>query len=136
MDIKENQMQLSKFISSHLTVVALYKSQKESQATLNQAIEDMTKFDKTVIVLGDFNFCYLDNYLNSTKKYMRNRDFKQLINVPTHIEGNLLDQAYIRDKEEKMDVTGDIQGKYYSDHKALNIIIRWKFQSQLSDYAN
>ena len=57
---------------------------------------------------------------------MRNRNFKQLINVPTHIEGNLLDQAYIRDEEEKIHVTGDIQGKYYSDHKALNIIITLK----------
>ena len=38
MDVKKDQMQLSKFISSNLTVVALYKSQKESQATLNQVI--------------------------------------------------------------------------------------------------
>ena len=52
MDIKEDQMQLSKFISSNLTVVALYKSQNESQTTLNQAIEAMTKRDKTVLVIG------------------------------------------------------------------------------------
>ena len=55
---------------------------------------------------------------------MKNRNFEQLIREPTHIEGNLLDQAYIRDMENTLDVTGDIQGKYYTDHKALNIIIR------------
>ena len=41
-----------------------------------------------------------------------------------NIEGNLLDQAYMRDTETILDVKGDIQGKYYTDHKALNIIIR------------
>ena len=125
MDIKEDQMQLSKFLSSNLTVVVLYKSQKESQATLNQAVQYLTKYDKTVLVLGDFNFCYLDNILNSTKKYMRENYFEQLIKEPTHIEGNLLDQAYLRDTENQFKVTVETQGKYYTDHKALNIVIRY-----------
>ena len=55
---------------------------------------------------------------------MRERNFEQLIKEPTHIEGNLLDQAYMRDVEHILNVTGDIQGKYYTDHKALNIIIK------------
>ena len=84
----------------------------------------MTKYDKTVLVLGDFNFCYLDNILNPTKKYLREKNFEQLIKEPTHIEGNLLDQAYIRDTENRFKVTGETQGKFYTDHKALNIVIR------------
>ena len=123
-DIKEDQMQLSKFNSKKLAVVVLYKSQQESQAKLNQAIEMMTKNDKTVLVIGDFNFCYLENSSNLTNKYMKERQFKQLIKEPTHIEGNMLDHAHLRDVTGKLEAITDVQGKYYTDHKSLNIIIR------------
>ena len=45
---------------------------------------------------------------------------------PTHIEGHLLDHAYLRDTKEMIDITVGTQSKYYSDHKAITIIAEKK----------
>ena len=54
---------------------------------------------------------------------MKERGFKQLIAEPTHIEGNLLDQAYLLDIKEELTAKAEVHGKYYTDHKSLNIIL-------------
>ena len=76
---------------------------------------------RATIIIGDFNFCYLDHPCNTTKKYLENQNFSQLINEPTHIEGHVLDQAYIKGKMEAIAIT---HSKYYTDHKGLAILIR------------
>ena len=49
-----------------------------------------------------------------------------MISEPTHIEGNLLDQAYLRDTKGELDLTVELHSKYYTDHKGLAIIIKKK----------
>ena len=49
-------------------------------------------------------------------------NFSQLVRRPTHIEGNLLDQAYLRDSNGMLEITAETQSKYYSDHKGIAII--------------
>ena len=46
--------------------------------------------------MQDFNYCFLEESMNSTKKYLKENSFSQLVNKPTHIEGNLLDQAHVK----------------------------------------
>ena len=74
--------------------------------------------------MGDINFCYQSTTSNSTKRLLTSLNFKQLIETPTHIEGNLLDHAYIRDENQILGVTAELHSKYYSDHKALAIMIK------------
>ena len=117
-------MQLSKFSSRTIDIVVLYKSQQESQANLIKAVEKITEKSSSVLVLGDFNFCYLNASSNAMIKFMKGKNFLQLITLPTHIEGNLLDQAYLKDVKGALTVTANIQGKYYTDHKSLNVIVK------------
>ena len=49
-----------------------------------------------------------------------------MLSEPTHIEGNLLDQAYLRDLKGELDLTVELHSKYYTDHKGLAIIITKK----------
>ena len=49
-----------------------------------------------------------------------------MIVQPTHIEGNLLDQAYLRDIDGKLECTSELHSKYYTDHKGLAIMIKQK----------
>ena len=123
-DIKEDYMQLSKFSSGTLDIIVLYKSQQESQGNLNKAIEIMTGSSGAALVLGDFNYCYNRDSTNAVTKYMIENEFKQLIAEPTHIEGSLLDQAYLRDIKKELTATAEVHGKYYTDHKSLNIILK------------
>ena len=70
------------------------------------------------------NFRFLDNPSHSTKTFLETNKFTQLIKVPTHLEGHLLDQAYLRDVDGNLRCSAEVKSKYYSDHKALTIMVK------------
>ena len=117
-------MQLSTFTSSNLDVINLYRSSHGDLKLLNHNLEDMIKRVRPQLVVGDFNFCYLDSSSNTTSNYLRSNNFEQLIKEPTHIEGNLLDQAHLRNIEGDLRCTVQLHSKYYTDHKGLAIIVK------------
>ena len=81
---------------------------------------------RPLLVIGDFNFCYLATETNQTKKFFSSKQFTQIIKEPTHIEGHLLDHAYVRDVDENLKWTAKVHSKYYTDHKGLAIIVKEK----------
>ena len=123
-DIKQENMQLSKFESSIIDIVVIYRSQDGNYIELRQNIESMTEGKKPELVIGDLNFCYQNHSSNPIKKYFNENDFSQLIQEPTHIEGNLLDHAYKRDTRQIYEYSTETHSKYYSDHKGLAIIVK------------
>jgi hypothetical protein len=124
MNIKEADMQLSKFTSSLIDIIFLYRSQPANYKQLNQNIKLMTNNEKPILVIGDFNFCFLEKSSNATKAYFNREHFIQLIRQPTHIEGHLLDQAYLRDISGELRCTVELHSKYYTDHMGLAIIVK------------
>ena len=125
-DIKDENMQLSKFTSSVLDIIVLYRSQRGSFNDLNRYIEIMDSKVRPLIVIGDFNFCYLTTKTNQSKHFFSRKQFRQMIKEPTHIEGHLLDHAYIRDCDDTLRWSAEVHSKYYTDHKGLAIIIKQK----------
>jgi exonuclease III len=123
-DIKEDHMRLSKFTSTNLDIISIYRSNPGNYEALNQNIEDLIDRKKPQLVVGDFNFCYLNSFSNSTKRYFSENDFEQLITEPTHIEGNLLDQVHLRDIKGNLQCTVKLNSKYFTDHKGLSIIVK------------
>ena len=111
-DIKRENMQISKYSSDNLDIIVIYRSQQGSYDDLNQIIEEIKTEEKPHLVLGDLNFCYLDNPNNPTRKYLENQRFAQIITNPTHIEGNLLDQAYLKDDHGELECTTELHSKY------------------------
>ena len=91
---------------------------------MNQYIETIISDEKPMLIIGDFNFCFLDNPSHSTKKFLEKSNFTQLIKGPTHLEGHLLDQAYLQDVDGNLRCSAEVQSKYYSDHKALAIMVK------------
>ena len=123
-DIKKETMQLSKFSSSTIDIVVIYRSQGGNHNDLKENLATLMSKDKPQLVIGDFNYCYLENSSNSTKKYLQENAFNQLITEPTHIEGNLLDHAHVRDVQGMYNYSTEVHSKYYSDHKGLAIIVK------------
>ena len=66
----------------------------------------------------------MDKSSNPTKEYLKEHDIKQLIKVSTHIEGNLLDQANVKDVNKILKYSTETHSKYFTDHKALAVIIK------------
>ena len=125
-DIKRTYMQLSQFSSSNLDIIVLYRSQQGSMEDIIQFLKQMIKEDKSQLVIGDFNFCYLDRTYNQIRHFFLEENFCQLYKEPTHIEGRQLDQAYLRDMDNSLEITTDTHSKYYTDHKGLAMIINKK----------
>ena len=122
-------MQLSKFSSSDLDIIVLYRSQQGNMEEMNQYLKQMQSENKPLLILGDFNFCYLDKTFNSTKHFLEIDNFFQLIMEPTRIEGNLLDQAYLKDINKTLNIAAETHSKYYTDNKGLAQMIE-KYQEQ------
>ena len=57
-DIKDEYMQLSKFCSSSLDVITIYRSQNACHVQLIRGIKKLITLDKPCLVIGNFNFCY------------------------------------------------------------------------------
>ena len=122
-DIKEDNMQITKLSSDTIDIVIIYRSQMGNFKQMNQYIKTIISDEKPMLIIGDFNFCFLDNPSHSTKTFLEKNSFTQLIKSPTHLEGHLLDQAYLRDVDGNLRCSAEVQSKYYSDHKALAIMV-------------
>jgi exonuclease III len=116
-DIKKEHMQLSKFTSSNPDIIVLYRSQQGHHEEMNDHLKQMERRDKPQLVIGDLNFCYKTS--NSTKLFLEKQNISQLIMQPPHIEGHLQDQAYFRNMVGLLEITTEIQCKYYTDRKLV-----------------
>ena len=123
-DIKEEHLQLTKFTSDLIDLVVIYRSQSCNHKHLTQILESLIDKEKPLMVLGDFNFCFLEKSLNCTRQFLNKHSFSQLVHEPTHIEGNLLDQALVRDTKKINKYTIELHSKYYTDHKGLAVVIK------------
>ena len=128
-------MQMSKFRSSLIDIIVLYRSQRGNYIDLNEHIEMMDVEEKPLLVIGDFNFCFQTSPNNQTKQFFERKQFTQMIDEPTHIEGHLLDQAYLKDKTDTLKWSVEVQSKYYTDHKGLAITINKDCKETKSDHS-
>ena len=116
-------MQLSKFTSANLDIIVLYRSTQGNKQEMNQLIKQFKKRNVPQLVIGDFNSHYLEEGANSIKQFFSKENYSQLIMEPTHIEGNILDQAYVKDESKLLKFTAEIQTKYYTDHRGIAITV-------------
>ena len=100
LDIKHQNIQISKFTSSDLDLIVIYRSQSGNLNLLTQYFDKLMDREKPLLIIGDFNFCFLSDSSNLVTNYLNANSFLQLVEEPTHIEGNLIDQAHLRDIKE------------------------------------
>ena len=115
---------MSKLSSIGIDIFSIYRSQNGNLADLSQYIQHMVTPDKPQLIIGDLNYCQSQSQLNPLQLFLKDNQFKNLINEPTHMEGNILDQAHLQDLKRDLTVTASLHHKYYTDHKALAIIIK------------
>ena len=123
-DISDSSLQISKFSSPDIDILVLYRSQNCNLKDLKNHLEALTEINKAQIIIGDFNCCQLTSSTNVLSSYLRENKFTPLISEPTHTDGNILDQAYVRDTENIYNFTAELHTKYYTDHKGLGIVIK------------
>ena len=91
---------------------------------VTQYLDDLMNREKSLLIIGDLNFCFLSASSILVTNYLNANSFSQIVEEPTHIEGNLIDQAYLRDRGGNYKCSLEVQSKYYTDHKGLALILR------------
>ena len=120
-DIKEKYFQLTKLTSKFLDVISVYRSQEGSVNQVLNVVMSLIDWDKTTLLCGDFNICYISDRNNKLVSSLEDLEFKQLVQEATHIKGGLIDHVYIRERTEIESVNCSLYSPYYSalDHDAL-----------------
>ena len=123
-DLKENNMQITKFTSTNLDVINIYRSSNGHSVELLNHIIRMLPERKAVLITGDFNICYLMNRTNRLIDGLEANGLMQLVQEATHIRGRHIDHAYWRDREGGWsEPVVDRYSPYYSDHDAIGLTI-------------
>ena len=81
----------------YIEIIGLYRSTGNLRD--KELLSDLTSMinkDNICIILGDFNLRYTNNNPHMIIQYLRNNNFRQLVDTPTHSRGGLLDHFYIR----------------------------------------
>ena len=102
---------------------------------LSQLIEKHTDKNTPNLILGDLNFCYNGKEGKLLRTSLEKLNFSQIIKEPTHIEGHLLDHAYVRNLNSQLKFKSELHSKYYTDHKGIAVMIK-KVSNKLSVFFN
>ena len=121
-DFKSPNMQISKVTSENIDVISVYRSQKEAFLSLKNQVQALLDPNKTTLIVGDFNFCYKISE-NEFSKFMKKYKFNQLVEAATHVEGGLLDHAYLKCVGNQREATVELCSNYYSDHDTVTVFI-------------
>ena len=125
-DINHDGFSLSKMSGRDLDIIGVYRSQNGSIVNMINEIIKLYNTDKTTVIGGDFNICFIKQPKNSVTTSLADIGFKQIVTEATHIEGGTIDHIYIAQgfcKKNYFEL--ELYPKYYSDHDGLFLTI-WK----------
>ena len=116
--------QMTKIESSNMVIINVYRSDKAADKFLNE-FEKLLKFDKTLLVCGDFNYCAKSELQHPVNVFFKQRNFIQIVTEATHREGRLLDHSYLFcvDPFSPTHFEAKTYGCYYSDHDKVVTLV-------------
>ena len=123
-DIADDKMQLTKLSGNEFDLIVVYKAPNGNDGQLQEHLKNLVHCNRSTMVCGDFNMCYLDHRNNRSTKFLLQNGFKQLVKEATHIGGGHLDHVYFR--SEGLLATVEMFSPYYTakDHDAVCISLQ------------
>ena len=121
-DIREDKLQLSKYSGIRLDIIVVYRAPHGNDGSLRDHLMSLINWNRSTLICGDFNMCFIDNRGSRTTSFLLDNGFKQLVNMATHIDGGHIDHAYLKE-ECSIPASIQIYSPYYTakDHDALCI---------------
>ncbi len=108
--------------SRYFDIFAIYRSPKTNQSfkSLFDKIQHKLHPTKTTFLCGDFN---LPKTPNQFEAALKDYNIFPCIKIPTHINGNILDQFYSNNQNCEV-ASIHLHPVYYSDHDAICVVAR------------
>ena len=123
-EIKRHNLQLAKLQSELVHMILLYKLKEENPKDLEQILVELIDEATPTVIVGDLNLNLMEAANISLNSFLHYQSFSKLVNVPTHIVGNCIDQVLVRDIEKRNNYDVDIERKYYTEHKGISVLIQ------------
>ena len=122
-DSSTDKIQLTKLSGNKFDLIAIYKAPLGNDGLLKCEIQKLIDTNRSILICGAFNMCFIDNRKCRTTKYLMETGFQQLVKDATHIGGGHLDQVYL--KSEKTLADAQLYSPYYTakDHDAVCITL-------------
>ena len=114
-------LQMMKLIMPTVDIINVYRSRDEPVEEVRRQLENVIEPRKPTLVLGDFNFCCLKKK-NCLIQWLEEVGFDQVVFSATHIDGGLLDQAYLLLPEETAVLVGQYDN-YFTDHDTIALLL-------------
>ena len=86
-DTNEPLLQLGKISLDDLDIITIYRSQDEPPFRAAHFLKESINLEKTTLVVGDFNVCPRRKPNNELTTFLSGQMFRQLVTLPTHIDG-------------------------------------------------
>ena len=119
MKLNLDHLQIIKAVFRTFTLIAVYRSpSRNSHSELANILCEIIPSKGSVMIVGDINIHPKEKNYNFTRfnKKMANNGLSQIIDKPTHKDGNILDHVYVR---EVPIAEWRFHHPYYSDHDAI-----------------
>ena len=124
--VMEAQFQIVGVKSDKMAIFNVYRSKPAKHEEIVRDLQDMIEKEghnnEVVLVLGDFNFCERDEKEHPVRRMLLAKGFSSLLDPPvsSHIEGNCLDQVYIKKGEVcTLQFKARVETSSFSDHDQL-----------------
>ena len=106
-DVNNPFFQITKLSSSDIDVVSIYRSQGSDTRLLADSLLGLIDLEKTVVICGDINICYLESRNNIIIQTLESLGFEERAQQATHIKGGHIDHVYFRSSKSgyRMDIT-------------------------------
>ena len=111
---------MSKVSSSEVDIINIYCSQGFSKPNFLKDLGTLACGGKQCFIVGDFNIDFLSPHQDLVVKQLISKGFKQMVTLPTHIAGSLLDHVYVRNPT--VDYKIDLNYPFYTDHAAISVV--------------
>ena len=86
-NVSEPNIQLGKISLDGLDIITMYRSQEEPLFRAAHYLKEFIDFEKTTLVIGDFNVCPKRRPSNEVSSFLSRNKFNQLVTLPTHMDG-------------------------------------------------
>ena len=117
-------VQLGKVSLKNLDIINIYRSRDEPFSRVAHFLKEFIDLEKTTLLIGDFNYCAAKD-TNDLSTFLNRQKFNQLVTLPTHIDGGVLDHAHLRQsKGHTKNAEVKTSTHYFSDHDSVSVILR------------
>ena len=108
--------------TSDFNIVFLYLSQGYSKDDVFTLFDNWIDTKTPTAIMGDVNENLLEN--SYFEKFMKGKDFSQMITKPTYKYGSMIDHLYVNEAMKQKDIFCEQNCCYYSDHDMISLYIK------------